>query len=101
MFCFLTHQTIDEGEGEQMEITERPYLVLDIRPEEQYESGHIVSAQSYPHVRLARAVNFETREMLAYKVPRFTAETTDILHLIAGINDTICTETLICISYMR
>ena len=53
---------------EKMVPADRPFLLLDIRPAEQYESGHIVSARSYPHVRLARAVNFETTEMLAYKV---------------------------------
>ena len=67
MFYFLL-QIIEEEEGKKLEITEKPYLLLDIRPTEQYESGHIVSARSYPHVRIARAVNFETQEMLSYKV---------------------------------
>ena len=54
--------------GEKFCTAEKPFLLLDIRPTEQYESGHIKTARSYPHVRLARAVNFETQEMLAYKV---------------------------------
>ena len=60
-------KNLDEN-GEKLATADRPFLLLDIRSAEQYESGHIVSARSYPHVRLARAVNFETREMLAYKV---------------------------------
>ena len=60
-------KNLDEN-GEKLVTADRPFLLLDIRSAEQYESGHIVSARSYPHVRLARAVNFETREMLAYKV---------------------------------
>ena len=58
---------MDEN-GEKIITADRPYLLLDIRPVEQYEAGHIVSARSYPHVRITRAVNFETKEMLAYKV---------------------------------
>jgi len=53
--------------GENIWSADRPFLLLDIRPTEKYESGHIKTARSYPHVRLARAVNFETPEMLAYK----------------------------------
>ena len=60
-------KNLDEN-GEKLVTADRPFLLLDIRPAEQYESGHIVSARCYPHVRLARAVNFETKEMLAYKV---------------------------------
>ena len=65
---FYFFSQIIEEEEKEMELTEKPYLLLDIRPTEQYESGHIVSARSYPHVRVARAVNFETQEMLYYKV---------------------------------
>ena len=61
-------QTKCADENGEKICTEKPYLLLDIRPEDQYDSGHIVTAKSYPHVRLARAVNFETKEMLAYKV---------------------------------
>jgi len=61
----IKEESADEN-GEKIS-TEKPYLLLDIRPEDQYDSGHIVTAKSYPHVRLARAVNFETKEMLAYK----------------------------------
>ena len=61
-------QTKSADENGEKISTEKPYLLLDIRPEDQYDSGHIVTAKSYPHVRLARAVNFETKEMLAYKV---------------------------------
>jgi rhodanese-related sulfurtransferase len=62
----IKDENVDEN-GEKMVPADRPFLLLDIRPAEQYESGHIVSARSYPHVRLTRAVNFETQEMLAYK----------------------------------
>jgi len=62
----IKEENLDEN-GEKVVSADRPYLLLDIRPAEQYEAGHITTARSYPHVRLARAVNFETKEMLAYK----------------------------------
>jgi len=62
----IKEECLDEN-GEKIITADRPYLLLDIRPTEQYEAGHIVSARSYPHVRITRAVNFETKEMLAYK----------------------------------
>ena len=57
-------QGLDEN-GEKIISANKPFLLLDIRPAEQYEAGHIVTAKSYPHVRLTRAVNFETKEMLS------------------------------------
>jgi len=60
-------EEIADEMGENIWSADRPFLLLDIRPTEKYESGHIKTARSYPHVRLARAVNFETPEMLAYK----------------------------------
>jgi len=46
---------------------DRPYLILDIRDEEQYKRGRIVTSKSYPAVKLSRSVNYETREMYRFK----------------------------------
>jgi len=46
---------------------DRPYLILDIRDEEQYKRGRIVTSKSYPAVRLSRSVNYETRELYRFK----------------------------------
>merc|ERR1712038_1752382 len=51
----------------EKKVIEKPYLLLDIRTVEEYEAGHVVGARNYPHIRLSRACNFETKEMLAYK----------------------------------
>ena len=45
---------------------DRPYLILDIRDQEQYKQGRIVTSKSYPAVRLSRSVNYETRDMYRY-----------------------------------
>lgn len=55
------------GSGAEAVAKEKPFLVLDIRPVEDFEVCHIVGAKSYPSVRLTRAVNYETKEMLAFK----------------------------------
>jgi len=44
-----------------------PYLLLDIREKEEYDTCHIISALSYPIAMLSRSVNNETKEMLSYK----------------------------------
>jgi len=46
---------------------DRPYLILDIRDQEQYKQGRIVTSKSYPAVRLSRSVNYETRDMYRFK----------------------------------
>ena len=54
----------DEGVREKKET---PYLILDIRSPEEYDSAHVVGARNYPHIRISRACNFETKDMLMYK----------------------------------
>uniref|UniRef100_A0A2C9KQ10 Rhodanese domain-containing protein n=2 Tax=Biomphalaria glabrata TaxID=6526 RepID=A0A2C9KQ10_BIOGL len=44
-----------------------PYLLLDVRERDAYDECHIITAQSYPTAMLARSVNYETKEMLAFK----------------------------------
>ena len=44
----------------------RPYLLLDVREETEYRSGHLLTAESYCHSRL-NLVNFETSCMRAFK----------------------------------
>ena len=43
----------------------RPYLLLDVRDAEEYNSGHIISAESYPKTLLSRG-NYETKSLLSY-----------------------------------
>lgn len=48
-------------------MTTCPYLLLDIRDQDEYQLSHITTAQSYPKATLSRAVNYESKEMLTYK----------------------------------
>nr|CDS27438.1 centrosomal protein of 41 kDa [Hymenolepis microstoma] len=44
-----------------------PYLLLDVRDKDEFDSCHIIKAINYPYTMLSRCMNFEIREMLAYK----------------------------------
>ncbi|KAK7880912.1 hypothetical protein WMY93_032445 [Mugilogobius chulae] len=44
-----------------------PYLLLDVRDRDQYESCHIISAHSFPIAFLSRTMNPYTKEVLEYK----------------------------------
>ncbi|XP_028305034.1 centrosomal protein of 41 kDa [Gouania willdenowi] len=44
-----------------------PYLLLDVRYREKYDSCHIISAHSFPMAMLSRSVNPYTKEILQYK----------------------------------
>jgi len=46
---------------------EVPYLLLDVREQDAYSKCHIITSLNYPSSRLARVMNFETPELLAYK----------------------------------
>jgi len=46
---------------------EVPYLLLDVREQDAYSKSHIITSLNYPSSRLARVMNFETPELLAYK----------------------------------
>ena len=53
--------------GSAETVLSRPYLLLDVRPEDSYERGHLATALPYPQSRLIRCMDFETRQMLAFK----------------------------------
>ncbi|VUZ55719.1 unnamed protein product [Hymenolepis diminuta] len=44
-----------------------PYLLLDVRDKDEFDLCHIIKAINYPHTMLSRCMNFEIREMLAYR----------------------------------
>nr|AAR16276.1 testis specific protein A14 [Takifugu rubripes] len=44
-----------------------PYLLLDLRDREEFDSCHIISAHSFPSVMLLRTMNPFTKEILEYK----------------------------------
>ncbi|XP_077972383.1 centrosomal protein of 41 kDa-like isoform X2 [Styela clava] len=44
-----------------------PYLVVDVRDQDEYDRGHIIGAINSPTARLSRTTNNFTREMLEYK----------------------------------
>ncbi|XP_015227696.1 PREDICTED: centrosomal protein of 41 kDa isoform X1 [Cyprinodon variegatus] len=44
-----------------------PYLLLDVRERDQYDSCHIISAHSFPMAMLSRTMNPYTKEVLEYK----------------------------------
>lgn len=44
-----------------------PCLLLDVRSEEEYNRSHLITAESYPHARLSRSINFESPSMREYR----------------------------------
>ncbi|XP_071815432.1 centrosomal protein of 41 kDa-like isoform X2 [Apostichopus japonicus] len=44
-----------------------PYLLLDIRDQDDFEKCHIISAKNYPAAMLSRAVNNYTNDILNYR----------------------------------
>ncbi|KAL4227117.1 Centrosomal protein of 41 kDa [Mactra antiquata] len=44
-----------------------PYLLLDVRDKDSYDECHITTAKNYPSAKLSMSVNYETKEMLAFK----------------------------------
>lgn len=44
-----------------------PYLLLDVRDRDQYQTCHIISAHSFPVAFLSRTMNPYTKEVLQYK----------------------------------
>ncbi|XP_047196021.1 centrosomal protein of 41 kDa-like [Hippoglossus stenolepis] len=44
-----------------------PYLLLDVRDRDQYNSCHIISAHSFPIAQLSRTMNPFSKEVLEYK----------------------------------
>jgi len=46
---------------------ERPFLILDVRDQDLYSRAHICTAVSYPSMRLNRAFDYETPDMLRLK----------------------------------
>ncbi|XP_074646869.1 centrosomal protein of 41 kDa-like [Tubulanus polymorphus] len=47
-----------------------PYLLLDVREEDEFSRCHLIRALSYPSAMLSRSVNYETKEMLSFKNQR-------------------------------
>ncbi|VDL89754.1 unnamed protein product, partial [Schistocephalus solidus] len=45
----------------------KPYLLLDVRDSDDFNNCHIIGALNYPATMLSRCMNFETREMLAFR----------------------------------
>jgi len=45
----------------------RPFLLLDVRDPDDYLRSHLVYSENYQHIRLNRAFDYETREMLRLK----------------------------------
>nr|XP_053630588.1 centrosomal protein of 41 kDa-like [Cherax quadricarinatus]XP_053630589.1 centrosomal protein of 41 kDa-like [Cherax quadricarinatus] len=46
---------------------ECPYVIIDVRPQNEYLTSHLATAVNHPHSRLSRAVGWECAELLAYK----------------------------------
>ncbi|XP_060069564.1 centrosomal protein of 41 kDa B-like [Ylistrum balloti] len=68
-------QNVVTGEGEiredkpqTLKVThDCPYLLLDVRDNDDYKECHIITARNYPTIMLSRAYDSDTKEMLAYK----------------------------------
>ncbi|UJR27167.1 hypothetical protein I4U23_008465 [Adineta vaga] len=50
-----------------LDFDERPYLIVDLRDIDEYNTNHIVSAHHYPAAMLSRCSNNESKELLIYK----------------------------------
>ncbi|CAM4752615.1 unnamed protein product [Rotaria magnacalcarata] len=55
------------SEQVNLEMDERPYLIVDLRDKDEFRANHIVSAHHYPAAMLSRCSNNESRELLIYK----------------------------------
>ena len=44
-----------------------PYLLIDVRDPSEFEHSHLVTATSYPTIKISRAVGWETEEIFTYK----------------------------------
>ncbi|CAF0907255.1 unnamed protein product [Rotaria sordida] len=55
--------------NEQIDLAyeECPYLIVDLRDKDEFNTNHIVSAHHYPVAMLSRCTNNESRELLIYK----------------------------------
>ena len=49
------------------EAVDCPFILLDVRDEEEFENCHIHGAKCYPKARLSRATNYFTPEILAFR----------------------------------
>jgi hypothetical protein len=47
---------------------DRSFLILDVRPQEEWEKCHIKHARSYPSSMLSRSVNEFTTEIIAFVI---------------------------------
>ena len=56
----------DDGVKEDRRV-ERPFVIIDVRDQENFSRGHLVYSQSYQYTRLNRAFDYETKEMLRVK----------------------------------
>ncbi|XP_027229615.1 centrosomal protein of 41 kDa [Penaeus vannamei] len=46
---------------------ECPYVIIDIRPSQDYQESHLVTSVNHPASRMSRAVGWECPELLMYK----------------------------------
>ncbi|CAF2085375.1 unnamed protein product [Rotaria magnacalcarata] len=55
--------------SEQIDLAykECPYLIVDLRDKDEFNTNHIVSAHHYPAPMLSRCTNNESKELLIYK----------------------------------
>ncbi|CAF0754864.1 unnamed protein product [Adineta ricciae] len=51
----------------ELDFDERPYLIVDLRDIDEFNTNHIVSAHHYPAAMLSRCSNNESKELLIYK----------------------------------
>ena len=60
-------QKISSGSNRGKKQPDRPFLLLDIRDQEDYKKFHIAMSKSWPATKLSRAMNYESKEMLRFK----------------------------------
>lgn len=60
---------MDQEDGRKVEENKpvRPFLLLDVREPDEYLNSHLVYSHTYQHIRLNRAFDYETRDMLRLK----------------------------------
>jgi len=63
----LTQDTEASQYQRQRVTPPRPFLILDVLDDESYSREHLAYSSHYPHTRLNRAFDYETKEMLRLK----------------------------------
>ncbi|CAF3450099.1 unnamed protein product [Rotaria sp. Silwood1] len=64
----LTDTNRPQTQDSERTYEECPYLIVDLRDKDEFNTNHIVSAHHYPATMLSRCTNNESKELLIYVI---------------------------------